>query len=205
MDDSSAYNPTPNPGGYQPQPGDAPVQPQGQPVPQNPSSQQRAPLRIDHNLLAELGLGTLPDDEKKALEKHIYETLEMRVGMRLADQMTNEQLDEFETYFNARDDAGAFRWLETNFPNYKDIVAEEFDKLKAEVGQNAPHILAASQQQGSAPQSGPGPMANQPPPAPQDTYQPPQPPLGQQGQPGLPPTDYPPQPPYQAGPQNNAQ
>src|SRR3954452_6540148 len=103
-------------------------------------------LKIDNSLLEELGLASLPDAEKNSLLRHIYETLEMRVGMRLADQMTNEQLDEFEQYFEAKDDAGAFKWLETNFPNYKDIVQEEFDKLKAEVGQSAPQILSASQQ-----------------------------------------------------------
>src|ERR1700712_1515654 len=107
-------------------------------------------LKIDNNLLEELGLGGLPDAEKNSLLKHIYETLEMRVGMRLADQMTNEQLDEFEQYFEAKDDAGAFKWLETNFPNYKDIVQEEFDKLKTEVAQTAPQIMAASQAQAAA-------------------------------------------------------
>lgn len=102
-------------------------------------------LKIDNSLLEEIGLGTLPDSEKNSFLKHVYETLEMRVGIRLADQMTNEQLDEFERYFEAKDDAGAFKWLETNFPNYKDIVQQEFDKLKAEVTQTAPQILAASQ------------------------------------------------------------
>jgi Tfp pilus assembly protein PilE len=104
-------------------------------------------LRIDKTLLQEVGLGSLPDNEKNSLLKHIYETLEMRVGIRLADQMTNEQLDEFERYFEAKDDAGAFKWLETNFPNYKDIVQEEFDKLKSEVAQTAPQILTSSQTQ----------------------------------------------------------
>lgn len=106
----------------------------------------KAPLKIDNNLLDQLGLSALPSAEKSGLLKHIYETLEMRVGMRLADQMSNEQLDEFEQYFNAQDDAGAFKWLETNFPNYKDIVAEEFEKLKSEVAASAPQILAASEQ-----------------------------------------------------------
>lgn len=102
-------------------------------------------LKIDNSLLEEVGLGGLPDPEKNSFLKHIYETLEMRVGVRLADQMTNQQLDEFEQYFEAKDDAGAFQWLEANFPNYKDIVQQEFDKLKAEVTQTAPQILAASQ------------------------------------------------------------
>lgn len=104
-------------------------------------------LKIDNSLLQEVGLGGLPAAEKNSFLKHIYETLEMRVGIRLADQMTNQQLDEFEKYFEAKDDAGAFKWLETNFPNYKEIVQQEFDKLKAEVAQSAPQILAASQQQ----------------------------------------------------------
>jgi hypothetical protein len=104
-------------------------------------------LKIDNTLLQEVGLGGLPAAEKNSFLKHIYETLEMRVGIRLADQMSNQQLDEFERYFEAKDDAGAFKWLETNFPNYKDIVQQEFNKLKAEVAQSAPQILAASQQQ----------------------------------------------------------
>jgi len=103
-------------------------------------------LKIDDNLLQQIGLGSLPAEEKRGLLSHIYETLEMRVGMRLADQMTNEQLDEFEQYFEAKDDAGAFKWLESNFPNYKEIVNEEFEKLKGEVAQTAPQILSASQQ-----------------------------------------------------------
>lgn len=102
-------------------------------------------LKIDNSLLEEIGLASMPEAEKNGFLKHIYETLEMRVGIRLADQMSNEQLDEFERYFEAKDDAGAFKWLETNFPNYKDIVQEEFDKLKAEVAQSAPQILAAGQ------------------------------------------------------------
>ena len=120
-------------------------------------------IKIDAGLLEELGLSTLPQVERDDLLKHIYETLEMRVGMRLADQMTNEQLDEFEQYFEAKDDAGAFRWLESNFPNYKDIVQEEFDKLKVEIGQSAPQILSASQTQVSSENSAatPAPVVDQ--------------------------------------------
>src|SRR3954465_8783662 len=126
-------------------------------------------LKIDNSLLQEVGLGTLPDNEKNSFLKHIYETLEMRVGIRLADQMTNEQLDEFEQYFEAKDDAGAFKWLETNFPNYKEIVQQEFDKLKGEVAQSAPQILAASQAQ--AAQGGVQPSQAQPAAPPQSAPQ----------------------------------
>lgn len=104
-------------------------------------------IKLDDNLLAELGLQALPAEEKKALLKHIYETLEMRVGTTLARQMTDAQLDEFESFINSNDEAGALRWLETNFPNYKDVVAQEFEVLKNEIRQAAPQILAGAQTQ----------------------------------------------------------
>ncbi len=101
-------------------------------------------FKLDNALLDELGLGALPPDEKTKMLGHIYETLEMRVGMKLAEQMTNTQLDEFESYIDRNDEAGALKWLETNFPDYKQVVASELDKLKSEIKQNAPAILAAS-------------------------------------------------------------
>ena len=109
-------------------------------------------FKLDDNLLRELGLGALPAAEKNKMLAHIYETLEMRVGMKLAERMTNEQLDEFEGFIDKNDEAGALKWLETNFPNYKQVVAEELENLKNEVKQVAPQIVAASQAQQQAPQ-----------------------------------------------------
>lgn len=103
-------------------------------------------FKLDDNLLKELGLGSLPAEEKNRMLAHIYETLEMRVGMKLAEQMTNEQLDEFEGFIDRNDEAGALKWLETNFPDYKQVVSDELDKLKTEIKAAAPQILAASQQ-----------------------------------------------------------
>ncbi len=104
-------------------------------------------FKLDDNLLRELGLGELPPEEKNRMLQHIYETLEMRVGMKLAEQMTNEQLDEFEGFINRKDEAGALKWLETNFPNYKQVVADELENLKTEVKASAEQIIAASKQQ----------------------------------------------------------
>ena len=103
-------------------------------------------FKLDNALLEELGLGTLPAEEKNRMLTHIYETLEMRVGMKLAEQMTNEQLDEFESYIDKNDEPGALKWLETNFPNYKQVVADELEKLKDEIKASADQIVAAAQQ-----------------------------------------------------------
>jgi Protein of unknown function (DUF5663) len=104
-------------------------------------------IKLDENLLVELGLGSLPKPEKTAFLKHMYETLEMRVGTRLAERMSDQQMSEFEQFISSNDEQGAFQWLEGNFPNYKEVVAEEFEKLKGEIMPLAPQIVSASQAQ----------------------------------------------------------
>jgi|SRR5581483_5996625 len=104
-------------------------------------------FQLDDNLLRELGLGDLPPEEKNKMLAHIYETLELRVGMRLAEQMTDQQLDEFEGFIDRNDEPGALKWLETNFPDYKQVVAEELEKLKSEIKTQAPRILEATMAQ----------------------------------------------------------
>ncbi len=112
-------------------------------------------FKLDDNLLQELGLGSLPPQEKNRMLQHIYETLEMRVGMQLASQMSEQQLDEFEKLMpaetdtpevNAQKEKDALKWLETNFPNYKQVVADELEKLKAEIKASAAQIVASVQQ-----------------------------------------------------------
>lgn len=143
-------------------------------------------FKLDNDFLISLGLGSLPVDEKNKLLQVIYERLEMNVGMRLAEKMTDQQLDEFESFIDRNDEAGALRWLETNFPNYKAVVAEELEKLKAEVAASAPQILAAAQAAAPA-----GPPAGQGVP---DSMQPPVAP----GQPAAPPRQaYNPENPFQ--------
>lgn len=103
-------------------------------------------LNLDNNLLINLGLASLSDADKQAMLQQIRETLEMRVGTRLAEQMSDAQLDEFDQFVQTQDDAGALKWLETNFPNYKDVVNEEFEKLQVEIKQAAPQIVANTNQ-----------------------------------------------------------
>ena len=133
-------------------------------------------IKLDDDLLQELGLANLPPEEKRKLLAHIYETLEMRVGMKLAEQMSDAQLSEFEQFIDRNDEAGALNWLETNFPNYKDVVSQEFDRLKMEIGQAAPQIAAAAasapadngQYQQPVNPMGPAPQAMPGQPAPMD-------------------------------------
>ncbi len=101
-------------------------------------------FKLDDDFLASIGLSDLPAEQKQDMLRHIYETLELRVGMKLAEQMSDAQLDEFEGFIDRKDDGGALKWLESNFPHYKQVVAEELEKLKAEISGSASQILGAA-------------------------------------------------------------
>lgn len=166
-------------------------------------------IRIDDTLLEEIGLIALPKQDRDQLLRQIYETLEMRVGMKLAERMTDQQLDEFERFIDTNDEAGALKWLETNFPDYKQVVADELEKLKLEIKNDSGKILETMQAQpGQVPANNPNlagqtqqPAQFNPAPAPQPFT--PQPSYDQQptapAQPSLPPQQPYSQPPV-AGP-----
>jgi hypothetical protein len=109
----------------------------------NPSGGQLSSIVLNNELLDEIGLGDLLAKRKKTMLKYIYDTLELRVGTELANQMSDEQLEEFEAFSDNQDDQGAFHWLESNFPEYKQVVKKQFGLLKEELRDAAPRLLAA--------------------------------------------------------------
>jgi len=100
-------------------------------------------LKIDDNLLKELGLADLPLEEKDLLLSEIYQQLETRVGARIADGMSDAQLDEFGAFIDGNDEEGALAWLQKNFPDYPKVVNEELEVLKSELKSQAGHIKQA--------------------------------------------------------------
>jgi len=87
--------------------------------------------QLDETFLADVGLGNAPQAVKDKTLAIAQDTLQGRVGDRLADELTDEQLTEFEKI--ADDTQKANEWLMQNFPNYKEVVQEEVNKLKHEI------------------------------------------------------------------------
>ncbi len=74
-------------------------------------------FQLDDQFLQSIGLGDLPQEQKEAFLQHTYETLEERVGTRLADGLSEAQLQEFEA-FASQDEARTYAWLNANIPSY---------------------------------------------------------------------------------------
>lgn len=101
-------------------------------------------IQLDDQLLKELGLDDFAEADKNAMLKKIYESLELRVGMRMARIVTEEQLKEFEELTNNGKDAEAAEWLKQHVPNYQQIATEELDNLKTEVRETSRRVLEKS-------------------------------------------------------------
>lgn len=74
-------------------------------------------FQLDDKFLADIGLNELPEEQKQAFLQHIYEELELRVGTKLSDGLSDAQLEEFEAVIDRKDDV-IIAWLNQHEPNY---------------------------------------------------------------------------------------
>lgn len=93
------------------------------------NSEEGTSLRLDESLLDRIGLSPVRGEAKPALLRALYETLELRVGHAFASQMTDDQLDAFETIIDRNDEATGHQWLQTHFPRYEEVVRYELDHM----------------------------------------------------------------------------
>lgn len=85
-------------------------------------------FRLDDKFLEDLGLGGLPPEQKQAFLQHIYSELELRVGERLTDGMSDELLDEFGYFVDMNQD-GMTKWFSENLPDYAE--RDDFEQLRS--------------------------------------------------------------------------
>ena len=76
-------------------------------------------FQLDDKFLQDVGLGGLPDDQKKLFLDHFREQLELRVGTRLSEGLTDAQLAEFESFIDRKDD-NVNAWIAANVPKYEE-------------------------------------------------------------------------------------
>ena len=98
-------------------------------------------FRLDNKFLEDLGLAALPEEQKKALIQHIYETLEIRVGEKLTEGMSNEMLDEFGCFVD-KDIERMKSWILANVPDY--VEQADYQGL-AQKNQNADEATLLSE------------------------------------------------------------
>ena len=99
-------------------------------------------FQLDDKFLQELGLDQLPDDQKQAFKEHIYSELELRVGTRLSDGLTDAQLSEFESFVDRKDEK-VYAWLSANVPDYQNDPS--YRQLRANVPADADQVAVLAE------------------------------------------------------------
>jgi len=83
-------------------------------------------FQLDDQFLADVGLAGLPEEQKKPFLQLTYDQLEYKVGIRLSEGMSDQQLEEFESIIDRKEDV-ILAWLSTHAPNYQN--EEVFQRL----------------------------------------------------------------------------
>ncbi len=92
-------------------------------------------IRIDHQLLVEVGLGHLDEREQQTLLRRIGEILALRVGYVLSSSLTHAQRATFERLSGQGDNDGALAYLATEIPSYAMVVRDELDTIAQSLAQ----------------------------------------------------------------------
>ncbi|MBP6880413.1 hypothetical protein KBC31_02160 [Candidatus Saccharibacteria bacterium] len=100
-------------------------------------------IEINEKLLKSLGI-ELNGDETAEMLKHITDTLNERVGLEIAEQLTDEELAELMAIESDEDKAA---WLQENLPEYIDIIEDEADILLGELAESSIELAETSQEE----------------------------------------------------------
>jgi hypothetical protein len=99
-------------------------------------------FQLDDKFLQEVGLADLPADQKQAFLQHIYSELELRVGTKLSEGMSDDQLAQFEAFVD-QDEQKVVAWFEKYLPNYAE--AADFQSLRASAPADISPIVLLSE------------------------------------------------------------
>lgn len=94
-------------------------------------------FQLDDKFLEEVGLGGLPDDQRQMFLDHFREQLELRVGTKLSEGLSDAQLQEFESFID-RNEEKVNAWIAANVPEY------EQDPIYQQLKAGAPEGIPAS-------------------------------------------------------------
>ncbi len=98
-------------------------------------------FQLDDKFLEDVGLGSLPDDQKRAFLAHTHEELELRVGTKLSEGLSKEQMEEFEAFVD-QNMTKVESWFERNMPDYSTRPDFEQFKVSAPTGTPVEAILS---------------------------------------------------------------
>lgn len=91
-------------------------------------------FQLDDNFLQQVGLDGLPDAQKQEFLAYFREQLELRVGTKLSEGLSDAQLGEFEAFID-RNMEKTHQWIAAHAADYQND--QIYQKLKSSAPQTA--------------------------------------------------------------------
>ena len=85
---------------------------------------------IDESWVRDLGIDKSKLDLEKLANK-VEGELELRVGLEIMDNLSDEQIKAFKKISN--DETGSLDWLKENYPDFQQVVKTQYDELLEEL------------------------------------------------------------------------
>ena len=99
-------------------------------------------IPVDDQFLQAMGLEGLEGEEKQKALDNILQTVNFRVAQRVADTLSEDQLDEFEKLNENSSQEEISKWLADNVTNYMQIIEEETQQLRDRAYETADRVMA---------------------------------------------------------------
>ena len=95
---------------------------------------------LDDKVFEQLNMNDLSQEEKANFSKNFFVALNARVNTALVEKMTPEQQDEYMRLIGEGDEKKIEQFKIHTFPKIRNIVDEQFDKLKTEIMSGAEQL-----------------------------------------------------------------
>lgn len=83
-------------------------------------------FELSEEFLNEVGIATMPEPARSSLVANIQKLMQNRLNLKLADQLSDEKVDELEHVSTSTDDAR--KWLGENYPKFES--SAEYEQFK---------------------------------------------------------------------------
>lgn len=87
-------------------------------------------MKYDEEFFAAVGLSSASEERKQQLGEQLAELTQNRLAIVLADNLSDEQLEEFDNIADEKGDAEALAYIQSILPNYDELVATEVAAVK---------------------------------------------------------------------------
>lgn len=94
----------------------------------------------DISVLKDFGVSFATEKEAEAFLEVLRETLEIRIGSRISEGLSEAELEEFDRITDHRE---ASLWLDKHRPGYGEIARSEIQRMKEEIREYRDRIPGA--------------------------------------------------------------